>query len=309
MTQSAGFFKALFGSCSGRDVFYTLRRHSWPRCLWHLFVLCFITGAIIGHVQHNRLQGVINGFEAVFTEIFGKEIYVSESRSSWNWIAPVQDPLKPREMAIPGGGRFYYTGTSTKVPESLKLVSGPAVVWSPDRLGIAVPAGSAGGNCMIIDTLSGKVSQFQGTASSLEELFKKSPQKLPLPAEKMKKENISDFFTVLSMLFSTFATAAQIIWHFFITLLYTGIFIGMYRLLNGPTGRLRFLTLKEMWKCGIYAAFPVMIIASFFPILELPFFTYETVFMIGLLLYWMAVTAKLERTPTDDEVNNAPQNE
>ena len=58
-----------------------------------------------------------------------------------------------------------------------------------------------------------------------------------------------------------------------------------------------------MWKCGIYASFPPMVIASLFPILELPFVTYETVFMIGLLIYWMAVTAKLERTPVETEEN------
>ncbi|MBR2373255.1 MAG: hypothetical protein IKA87_03385, partial [Lentisphaeria bacterium] len=81
----------------------------------------------------------------------------------------------------------------------------------------------------------------------------------------------------------------------------TGIFMAMYRLLNGPSGRLRYLTLKEMWKCGVYAAFPAMIIASLFPALELPFLSYETVFMMGLLIYWMAVAAKLERTPLSQQ--------
>jgi hypothetical protein len=121
----------------------------------------------------------------------------------------------------------------------------------------------------------------------------------------MQKEKVELFFSALSVLFSVFSIAGSVVWNFFIALLYTGIFMGMYRLLNGPSGRLRFLTLREMWKCGIYAAFPAMAVASLFPILELPLLAYETVFMIGLLVYWMAVIARLERTPTDDEVNNA----
>ena len=44
-----------------------------------------------------------------------------------------------------------------------------------------------------------------------------------------------------------------------------------------------------------------MVIASLFPILDLPFVTYETVFMITLLIYWMAVIARLERTPFENE--------
>lgn len=307
MTRKTGFFKAFFGCCCGRDIFYTLRQHSWGRTLFHLFLLSLITGCLIGHFRNDRSTALLDAAESVFTELFGTEICVSDSVASWNWICPVKDPLKPREMALPGGGRFYYTGSSRQVPESLKQVSGTAMVWSPDALGVSVPGPNGSGNCMVINTATGKMEKFSGTSSSLEPIFKKAPEKLPAPVEKMKKENVRDLFTVVAMLVSFFTTCGTVLWNFFITLLYTGIFIGMYRLLNGPSGRLRFLTLGEMWKCGIYAAFPPMAIASLFPILELPLISYETVFMIGLLIYWMAVTAKLERTPSEDEENNANQ--
>lgn len=305
--RAAGFFKAFFGSCCGREVFYTLRLHSWGRCLWHLFILSFITGLIIGNAQHSRVQSVINASQAVFTELFGEEVFVKGSSTRWNWIAPVADPLKAREMPLPGGGRFFYTGCSRQIPDSLKLASGPVVVWSPLQLGVSLPGPGGSGNCMIIDTSTGHASSFSGTSSALESIFKKAPEKLPYPVSELRKESVPEFFAALSVFFSFFGVAGRILWNFFITLLYTGIFMGMYRLLNGPSGRLRFLTLKEMWKCGIYASFPVMAVASLFPVFELPLISYETVFMIGLLIYWMAVTTKLEHTPFDDEVNDANQ--
>lgn len=305
MTRHAGFLKAFFGTCCGRDVFYTLRSHSWARTLWHLLLLSCITGFITGYFVHGRNKGLIDAAAAAFSQHFGEEIYVSKRVSNWNWIAPVKDPLRAREMSLPGGGRFYYTGNIRKVPDSLKSVSGTVVIWSPISLAVSVPGSAGAVNCMVIDTLTGKVSQYAGTMNSMAEIFKKAPEKLPLPVKEMKKEKVSEFFVAISALFSIFTTLSTVIWNFFLTLLYTAIFMGMYRLLNGPSGRLRFLTLSEMWKCGIYAAFPVMAIASVFPALELPLISYETVFMIGLLIYWMAVTAKLERTPADDEVNDA----
>ena len=120
---------------------------------------------------------------------------------------------------------------------------------------------------------------------------------------KMEKESVKTVFENISALLNFCLVTGAFFRNFMLVWLYTGIFMGMYRLLNGPSGRLSFLTLKEMWKCGIYAAFPPMVIASLFPILELPFVTYETVFMIGLLIYWMAVTAKLERTSVETEEN------
>lgn len=303
MTRRTGFWRAFFGTCSGRDIFYDLRLHSWGRCLWHLFLLSLITGIIIGHVRSKRVNGEIDVVESAFTARFGSEIYTNGSVGNWSWIAPVQDPLKPRDMALPGGGRVYFTGNSRAVPASLKDVTGPVFVWSPAALGIAAPVGSGKYNCVILNTAQNTMENFSGSPASLERVFKEAPQKLPMAPEKMKKELCSDFFNGISAAAGFLICCGAVIWNFSLVLLYTGIFMLMYRLLNGPTGRLRFLTLGGMWKCGIYAAFPPMAVAAFFPVLELPFVSYETVFMVGLLVYWMAVAARLERTPCDEKEN------
>ena len=167
-------------------------------------------------------------------------------------------------------------------------------------LGIAVPAGEGTFSCATVRTSTGEIDRFSGTPASLEKIFKDAPAGIP-GKDQLKKESVSEFFSGISVLLSFFFCAGTVVWNFFLAVLYTGIFMLMYRLLNGVSGRLRFLTLQEMWKCGIYASFPAMVAASFFPLLELPFVSYETVFMIGLLIYWMSVTAYLERTSPEQE--------
>jgi hypothetical protein len=76
-------------------------------------------------------------------------------------------------------------------------------------------------------------------------------------------------------------------------LLYTAIFVLVFRLTGGR--QLRILSLSEFWRVGIYAGFPVMLFASCFPAFDLPFLRYDTVYMIGLVGYWLVVTGRIER--------------
>ena len=300
MSSPVSFLKAFFGTCSGRRIFYDLRFNSWGRCIFHIFLLSIISGVIIGQAQIRRAKGSIEAAEAAFTNIFGKEICIDTKRSALNWVCPAQDPARPREMALPGGGRFYYTGVSTSVPDSVKNVTGALIVWTPDNFAMAVPAGD--NTCDIaVMAADGKIKRSRGSLKMVEDIFKDKGKKLPADPGKLEKESVSDIFYGISALLGFSLSVGAVLRNFLLVWLYTGLFMGMYRLLNGASGRLRFLTLKEMWKCGIYAAFPAMAIASFFPILDLPFVSYETVFMIGLLVYWMAVTAKLERTPVENK--------
>ena len=296
------FWKALLGTCAGRKIFYSLRFNSWGRVIWHLFLLSFITAVITGNVQHSRLTDYVEASRIAFSDTFGKEICIDQQRNPWNWVCPAKDPAKPRELALPGGGRFFYTGLSRQVPASLKTTTGAVLVWTPVSFSMAVPDKEGAFDCASIDK-KGKLVRSSGSIEQVEKFFTSAPEKMPLSPEKMERESVKTVFENVSALLNFCLVTGAFFRNFMLVWLYTGIFMGMYRLLNGPSGRLSFLTLKEMWKCGVYAAFPPMVIASCFPILELPFVTYETVFMIALLIYWMAVTAKLERSTVENEEN------
>ena len=77
------------------------------------------------------------------------------------------------------------------------------------------------------------------------------------------------------------------------TLFLTLLFTVFYRFVGARnmTG----LTFKEIFCSGFYASIPPMFVASFFPAFDLPFLHFETVFMTGFLIYFIAVLNYLER--------------
>jgi hypothetical protein len=86
----------------------------------------------------------------------------------------------------------------------------------------------------------------------------------------------------------------------FLPLLYTALFVGVFRFSSGGRYPVR-LTYLEFWKIGIYAGFPAMLVASAFPALALPFFSFSTVYMAGLLIYWLYTASRLERELAAEE--------
>ena len=120
MIPAVPFFKALWGTCTGRDIFYALRYHSWGRVIWHLLLLCIITALITAYAEQRRGAGLFEAGKLAFTSVFGDKISVDDHRNPWSWVAPVSLPEKPREISLPNGGRFYYTALSRSVPDSLK---------------------------------------------------------------------------------------------------------------------------------------------------------------------------------------------
>ena len=78
----------------------------------------------------------------------------------------------------------------------------------------------------------------------------------------------------------------------------------MFRLTSGGRYPIR-LTYAQFWKTGIYAGFPALLVASAFPALNLPFFTFSTVYMTGLLIYWLYTAHRLERRLAEEEMETA----
>ena len=132
-----GFFRAFFGTCRGRTVFASLRHQSWGKTVLHLFILSLITGTIVGGIRSCRVNNGVAALEAAFTETFGRELRIDRAKSApFCALIPAEDPGKPREMALPGRGRLYYTGTARQVPESLKDSRPFLVIWRPDAFDV-----------------------------------------------------------------------------------------------------------------------------------------------------------------------------
>ena len=302
--DSPGFFKAFFGTCSGRAVFASLRSQSWGKTVLHLFIISLITGGIAGAAQFARVNDGMSAFRIAFIETFGGKLRLDRSRgTSFSAIIPAEDPEKPRDLALPGRGRLYYTGTARQVPKSLGDPLLFFIVWTPDSFSLVQ---NENGEYRIVSQGAAAPGMTRGSGSraDAEKLFRDAPGSLPARFDAMETEETKTFFDSLSSLACVFLVLGSAGRNFLLVWIYTGIFMIMYRLLNGSSGNLRSLTPGEMWKCGIYASFPPMAVASCFPALDLPFLSFETVFMLGLLIYWMAVVTGMERNPIENEEHN-----
>ena len=89
----------------------------------------------------------------------------------------------------------------------------------------------------------------------------------------------------------------------FQTLFLTVLFSIFYRFIGGRG--ITKLTFREIFCSGFYAAVPPMLIATFFPALDLPFIPFETVFMVGYFIYFICVLNYLERMA--DTKNTLPK--
>jgi hypothetical protein len=73
----------------------------------------------------------------------------------------------------------------------------------------------------------------------------------------------------------------------FTALVFTGIFSLMY-LIAGKND-LPGITLQRLYVIALYAGFPGVVIGSMFPAFSLPFFSYQTVYLVCLIVYLMVI--------------------
>lgn len=293
------FWSALIGTCCGTAVFQRLRFNRWWRVLLHLVLISLLCGAGITAGMYSRLRPQIQLLEERFDQEFGG---VELSRRG---ILPLKSPDTARTFALPLGGAIDYRPENASdggITEKEAQTLGFLFIWRPWLLTTAVhldaewmllertPAAAAGQIQMVPTAdLPGVLAR----QSRPTEPAGQSMLRLPDDGERIvvssgELTNVIRGNVLASLLLLMFGMCLLL------ALLYTAIFTGMFRL-TGGVGRLRNLTGGEFWKIGIYAGFPGMLVASCFPALDLPFLSYGSVFMIGLVFYWLAVVGRIER--------------
>ena len=283
-----GFFRALFGSCAGTGIFAALRLNSWLRVVWHLVFLSLLLALLIAVGESRRIAHRLTvAGDRIITE-FGSSLLCSP-----DGIRPEKDPDRFRIFEAEPGVLLVYLGEKTHLELSatqraiahrMLMVAAPrffAFAVFSDNLWIGRwqdPAAAGSFRCRD-DELNAVLSQrLAGAKAQLET----PAMRIPL-ASVFQILRGTLFAGFLTMWFGTLIALAG---------LYTAIFAILNRLVGGGR-RFSPLSLGEYWKIGIYAGFPAMLVASAFPIFDLPFLTYPTVYMIGLVTYWMIAAARV----------------
>ena len=291
MSSKVSFLTALSGTCSGIAVFHRLRFQSWLRTVFHMFLMGAFCALLITWGEVHRQRPVFQAGVKIFESVFGTKI-LNTSRG----LVPEKSPETERFLVLPNEGRLWYIPSGKlKVSVGELEKNSYLILWAPGGMATAVRSASGSWTANIVLPDNEKVMFSTPKTLSSQELLK-----LKLVSE--KKWNFDNLET-LSV--ENFAKTFQGIWistlfmqnlclTLILPVLYTAIFVGMFRLTSNGRYPVR-LSYFEFWKIGIYAGFPAMLVAAAFPALDLPLFSFSTVYMVGLLIYWLYSASRIER--------------
>ena len=283
-----GFIQALFGSCAGTEIFIVLRTHSWLRVIWHLVLLALLLSLLIAFGESRRIGPRLTAAEGRVVTEFGSSLLCAP-----DGIRPEKDPNRSRVFEAEPGVLLVYLGEKPQLEltaaqralaHRMLLVAAPrcfafAVFSDKEWIGRWQEPGAVGNFRCRDEELNYVLSQRIDAAKAPLEI---QPMQLPLA---------SIFPVVRGTLFAGFV----MLW-FGTLLMLAGLYTAVFAIVNRLVGGGRRgspLTLGEYWKIGIYAGFPAMLVAAAFPIFDLPFLSYPTVYMIGLVIYWMIAAARV----------------
>lgn len=300
------FFPAVWGCCRGTEIFFELRRQSWLRLLGHLLLLSLLCAFGITLGERSRIRPQLERAQSAFAAEFGAVRLTDDA------IVPTRNPEQSRSLPLPANGLVLYAPDLTSgitLGEADAQLLNYLLVWSPRMLltGVRSPGGDwqiwskqtepEGGNLL----LSYDSSRFVLTgATALPEYLRslrtpKGGWGVPV-SEEFPAEALFGTVGMLLYLSLFFGYTAMLM---VTALLCTGVFTLVFRFAS--MRQLRVLTIRELWKTGLYAGFPAMIIGSFFPALNLPLFSFSTVYMFGLVIYWILIISRIERSGQEEE--------
>ncbi len=294
-----GFFAVLRGTFTGTEIFFRLRRHSLWRTLLHLGLISFLLAVLATFIIGNRLRPELNAFKEAVVREFGDALLVSP-----DGIRPQRNPERARTIELPFRSRLIYVPDFSK---GINIDAGELAgmeafaLWTPRFLLAA--RGNPGGETWQTYTATPPAGSSEKVLSTPELVDFLRAGQAPTgewPVRKTETLPIEPQFAAIPPAIGI----VFFIMEFFGVILYTLLFAAMSKLLS--FGRPQALSFAEFWRVGIYAAFPVMAVTAAFPLFALPLSRYSSLFFVfGLIVYWMAIAGRLERTLAGNQEENS----
>ena len=297
MSESkVGFLSVLKGTFTGLDIFPKLLNNSWWRTFLYLIIFIIFLSLIVGFMQCKRLKPTINALEIILVENFGNDI-ISDNKN--HLIYPANNPEKSRQAVLQNLCAVYYPGKSG-IKEIPAIEPNIFAIWHPDYIivGTKHSAGNIISTKFYFDHFNNK-SQNYNTVGSLASLLKETSKvDFTQLTKQLDDKTVQKFdFSTITYLIYKLLFISLVIQNIFTmathVILLTAVFSFMYNL-SAKNKELNVVGTK-LWKLGIYASFPVLVVAAAFPALDLPFLSFSTVYMIGLVIYWLRIISYTEK--------------
>ena len=289
--MKTNFFQALFGTCAGMTVFEKLKEQGLGRALAHLLLMSLICGIILACGFYPTLKRSLRAVVAVVVENCGS-IICSHDR-----IEPGINPEKSRSFVINGPFSVtYLPAKAVDLPSNFQQDCSSGLLWSADCKFLLWKklSNDKFGVVPIWDPLGSTAETVvSGNVALLAELHKAEPVKLNLPTGK-KEEFTPEKLQALTDLALIAMSAGYMLRK---TLLEVIIYIMMFVVVTKimDLTRRKRMPFKELTVLAIYAGFPPMLIGSVAEALNLPYLSFNMIYVLGMTLYLVMVMNRLER--------------
>ncbi|MDD5698408.1 MAG: hypothetical protein PHH77_07300 [Victivallaceae bacterium] len=284
------FFTALFGTCKGTKVFSALRAQSVIRALGHLLLLTLICSLFILACTYSPATRKIDEIFVNLKDVFG------DIRIDKNGITPT----KTTEMKslIIADNQLKITYLPAVNPNYLNeldandISSGflwtPTLIasWfkvSPDQF-LLVPFAYCAKRLLGPESIKrSAIAAYINSRTSLNDRLICQFPELSWPALSAYCKNT---FLTLSFIGNLAGIVLQVV--FFVAL------FALILNLSGQNANYPVLKYRDRFVVGIYASFPPLLIAAMFSAFELPFLTFNSVYVICFSIYLIVVFSRLQ---------------
>lgn len=308
-----GFFRTFFGTCCGVEVFRTLREHSWARVVGQLLLLAVICSALIGIGNYCMLKYRWRDAQAAFADDFGGSVYFTA-----DGVRPEQAPEVSRRQEFPYESLLIYVsprGPEKSYPDETLRDRNFILLWHPAHFMLI----SRSRDVWNVFTLNPGFATSAEAQLSFPEMKERLLAGIAARPDPNARWNWPPEFTKRGLstrkLFHNFRLSYSIAEAMFFFLhqllmivLCTGFFAAVFRLFSRK--KLPDLTFGVVWKVAIYAAFPVLLVVSAFPALQLPgTHLYDQMFILGWAVYLFFVLRYLVLWNADTDDRNKEKTE
>lgn len=292
--NKTSFINALAGVCVSVEIFQKLKQQKVWRTLLHFGFLAFLCSFFIMLAGHGYMLEEIDKPLDIFEKSAGGIVLRDGG------FYPEKEPEKAYEIMLSPLIKLVYSPRFALFNSDWINKNGITILWFP-RFWCVTMTSSQTLRMRVFSGFPDSSMQEMLDIDDRDELMEYL-EKRSIEADKKVKKTDGKSFMVSRLEIEKFYLGGRFFYYWFEfciqALFCTLLFSVFYRFVGARSNtKLKF---SEIFCSSFYAAMPPMLIASFFPALDLPFLQFNTVFLIGYFIYFLYVLNYLEQNATEN---------
>lgn len=292
--EKISFINALAGVCVSIDIFQGLKQQKIWRTVLHFVFLTFLCSLFIMLAGHGSMLSEIEEPLDIFEASAGGIVLRDGA------FYPQKEPEKAYEIMLSPKIKLVYSPRFALFNSDWINKDGITIIWFP-RFWCMTMTSAQTLRMRVFSGFTDSSMQDMLDIDDRDELMEYLEKRSAEARKKIKKTDGRSFM-VSRLEIEKVYLAGRFFYYWFefcIQALFCVLLFSVFYRYIGARGRSA-LKFGEIFNAGFYAAMPAVLVASFFPAFDLPFFHFGTVFIIGYFVYFMFVLNYLERTALEN---------